>query len=101
MVEQLKYRLQVSLPEDTLYIYRTPKELINALSTCSKPLKFKTDSEEKAHLGLIKWKTPTFTLKNLVNFIMNAPSDYYRIIHPKAIDLELSPDTLLEEIHDK
>ena len=100
MVEQLRFRLQVSLPEETLCIYKTPNELIDALSTCDKPLKFKTDSDEKAHLGLIKWKPPTFTLKNLLNFIMNVPSDYYRVVHPKIIDSNFNPEVKLIETED-
>lgn len=94
MIEQIKFRLCVSLPDNALYIYKTPQKLIAALSSCLITLKFKTDEEEKAKLGLIRWKKPKFTVGNFVNFIMNAPSDYYRVVHPRVIN----PDPSMEPI---
>ena len=85
MVEYLNYRLGIALPSDALFQFKTPKDLIEALSTCPKALKFKTNNEEKASLGLVRWKKPAFTLGNFINFIMNTPSDYYRVIHPMML----------------
>jgi len=85
MVEYLNYRLGIVLPSDALYEFKTPKELIGALSTCPKALKFKTNPEEKANLALVRWKKPGFTFWNFINFIMNTPSDYYRVIHPMML----------------
>lgn len=85
MVEYLNQRLGIVLPSDALYKFKTPKELIAALSTCPKALKFKTNAEEKANLALVRWKKPAFTFWNFINFIMNTPSDYYRVIHPMML----------------
>jgi len=85
MAEYLNYRLGVVLPADALYEFKTPNELIEALSTCPKALKFKTNPEEKANLALVRWKKPGFTFWNFINFIMNTPSDYYRVIHPMML----------------
>lgn len=97
MIDQLNFRLGVVLPDDALCVLKSPQDLVTALATCSKSLKFKTNSTEKANLAMVRWKDPTFNAKNLLNFIMNAPSDYYRVTHPNVVHPEpdsplLSPD---------
>ena len=99
MAEQLKFRLGVLLPENGLCIYKSPEELTAALSSCQKYLTFKTDPTEKAGLGLVRWKYPKFTSKNLISFIMNVPSDYYRVVHPRVINPDGNPDQDFEDFN--
>ena len=81
----MKFRLGVCLAEDVLMMVRSPSELVFMLGTCSRPLKTNITPAEEMSLGLRKKKTPKFKPKNLIYFIMNVPSDYYRVIHPRSI----------------
>ena len=92
MVEKIKFRLGVYLPGEVLLIARSPSELVFMLGTCSQPLKVNITPAEEVSLGLYKKKTLKFKPKNLIYFIMNVPSDYYRVIHPRSI----SPADFLE-----
>lgn len=94
MIDQLNFRLGIVLPDDALCDFKSPQELVTALATCSKSLKFKTNQTEKANLAMVRWKDPEFSAKNLLNFIMNAPSDYYRVIHPNVIHPESENPTV-------
>jgi len=93
MVEQLKRRLDVEISDDALQVYKTPEELISALESCTSHLKFKKDASEAASAEMLRKKDPKFTVDNLFYFIMNIPSDYYRVIQPKTIFLESKKDS--------
>ena len=81
----MKTRLGVFLPGEVLLIARSPLELVFMIGTCSQPLKANITPAEEVSLGLHKKKVPKFKPKNLIYFIMNIPSDYYRVIHPRSI----------------
>lgn len=83
----MKVRLSINLPEDALRIARTPVDFILMLATTSAPLKLKMSPAEENSLLMLKKKTPKFGLKNIIYFIMNVPSDYYRVVHPKIVDI--------------
>ena len=83
VIEVLKQRLDVYLPNDSLGNIKTPQELISTLETSCKFLKFKRDPNEEASLNMLKLKKPRMKAINFIYFIMNVPSDYYRVIHPK------------------
>ena len=88
MVEQLKNRLEVEVADDLLQTYKTPEELISALEACVMHLKFKKDAAEEASNEMMLKKDPKFKPANLLYFIMNIPSDYYRVIQPKIIQMK-------------
>jgi len=88
IVEKMKERLNVNLPDNILRMENKPANFIAMLATCGRPLKLKMSPEEEASLHIYKEKAPKFGPKNIINFIMNTPSDYYRVIHPRAISLE-------------
>lgn len=80
------------MPEDALITtYKTPEELIKAIESCRTHLKFKQDASE-ASAEMMQRKDPKFKLDNLFYFIMNIPSDYYRVIQPKIISRESKKD---------
>ncbi len=66
----------------------TPAEFLSMLSTCGIPLKLKATPEEEQSLHILRKVGPTYGPLNLLYFILNVPSDYYRVIHPRTIPLE-------------
>ena len=81
------------MPEDALIqTYKTPEELIRAIESCRIHLKFKQDASEAASAEMMQRKDPKFKIDNLFYFIMNIPSDYYRVIQPKIISRESKKD---------
>lgn len=73
------------LPQDALLIHKTPQELVYAVATCPKNLKFQKDPSEETRPEPKYRKAPAFSAGSFINFILNVPSDYYRALHPKAI----------------
>lgn len=62
-------------------------ELIQGISTCSKFLKYKTLRNEGPIPNELKSKVSYGFVSRLLHFVMNVPSDYYRVCHPRSIDL--------------
>jgi len=92
LAQQLKLKLDIDLPEDALIqTYKTPEQLIKAIESCRVHLKFKQDASE-ASAEMMQRKDPKFKIDNLFYFIMNIPSDYYRVIQPKIIYRESKKD---------
>ena len=89
-------RLNVNLPDNVLRMENTPAEFLTMLATSSRPFKLKLSPQEEASLHIYKKKAPKYGAKNLLNFILNVPSDYYRVIHPRVIPYnELSQKSLV------
>jgi hypothetical protein len=75
--------LSIILPEDALLTYKTPEELITAIATCPRVLTFFKEPAEEATLENNSRKAPAFGIANIIYFLLNVPSDYYRVIHPR------------------
>jgi len=75
--------LSITLQEKALTEYRTPEELINVIATCPLLLTSKVEFDECRILAERRIKELRPNLKTLQNYIMNIPSDYYRVLHPK------------------
>ena len=91
----MKLRLNVNLPDNVLRMENTPAEFIAMLATASRPFKLKMSPAEEAMLHIYKKKAPKYGVKTLWNFILNVPSDYYRVVHPRVIpyeELSLGPE---------
>jgi len=86
MIKELGSRLQINLADDAFLTFNTPEMLISAISTCSKILKFKNERNEEPIIISEKEVTVVDWLWRIVDFIMNVPSDYYRVIHPRRYD---------------
>ena len=86
MIKELGSRLQLNLTEDTFTKFETPEKLISGIATCSKILKFKNERNEEPIIIREKEVTVVDWLWRIVDFIMNVPSDYYRVIHPRRFD---------------
>ncbi len=86
MIKELGSRLQLNLKDDTFSMFETPEKLIAGIATCSKILKFKKERNEEPIIVREKEVTVNDILWRIVDFIMNVPSDYYRVIHPRRFD---------------
>jgi len=75
----------VSFPNNSLQNFKNLDELISALETCSKPIKPKWDPTEDPSLNTKNPKQPKIKPMNFIHFIMNVPSDYFRVLHPKMV----------------
>lgn len=62
-------------------------ELVQGISTCSKFLKYKTMRNEGPIPNELKTVESIGLVSKLLHFIFNVPSDYYRVVHPRSIDL--------------
>jgi hypothetical protein len=88
MVKELTERFLLNLEETLLQNFGTPEYLIAALASCSKFLTFKHEpGEDQTMVNVPKEESPEDPGLKMIHFIMNAPSDYYRVLHPKKIDL--------------
>jgi len=88
IVERMRFRLNVNLPDNILRMENTPAEFFAMISTASRPLKLKMSPEEETMLHIYKKKAPKYGAKTLLNFLLNVPSDYYRVVHPRVIPYE-------------
>ena len=86
MIKELGSRLQINLADDAFVTFNTPEMLISAIATCSKTLKFKNERNEEPIIISEKEVTVVDWFWRIVDFIMNVPSDYYRVIHPRRYD---------------
>lgn len=88
MIKELGERFRLNLDDNFLERFGTPKVLIGALASSSKFLTFKHELGEDQTMVNAPQEVPPedFGLK-MIHFIMNAPSDYYRVLHPKKIDI--------------
>ena len=86
MVKELGNRFQLNLADDAFQTFTSPHQLIVAIATCSKTLKYKSDPKEEISVESFKKTTAADYTWKLVDFIMNVPSDFYRVLHPRKID---------------
>jgi len=101
MLEQFKARLDITFPNDSLAEYKTLEDLKDAVSTCSIPLKLKRDPMDEARLHVSNPKEPKVKPKNILSFVMNVPSDYYRVIHPKMIGKSTEDNAKIDKSPEK
>ena len=86
MVDQLRYRLSIELPENTLVLYQTMDSLAKAIATCSVPLKLQIEPGEESDPDAARQtKPPRFTIHTVLNYVWNIPSDYFRLHNPKKV----------------
>jgi len=101
MIEQFKLCLDIKFPNDSFTEYKTCEDLKEAISTCSRPLKLKRDPIDEARLHVSNPKEPKVKPKNILHFVMNVPSDYYRVIHPKMTAKSIEDNSKLERSPEK
>jgi len=83
VIEQIRLRLDVSFPNNSIQNFKCVDELISALETCPRTLKLKWDPTDDPSLNTKNPKQPKIKPMNFIHFIMNVPSDYFRVLHPK------------------
>jgi len=86
MIKELGNRFQLNLADDAFQTFTSPHQLIVAIATCSKTLTYKSDPKEEINVETFKKTTAADYSWKLVDFIMNVPSDFYRVLHPRKID---------------
>ena len=80
--------MTIVLPNDALVIHKTPQDLLSAIATCTKWLKYKKDPFEEIVRDPKNRKPPTFNSSSFINFIFNVPSDYFRVLYPSSVKSE-------------
>ncbi|KRX02607.1 hypothetical protein PPERSA_11947 [Pseudocohnilembus persalinus] len=96
--EELKYHLGIYLDNNLMNDYNKPIKMINAIMTCTHKLrlrnkalghyqKYKNDKDYKELRKKCHWNEDIDVIiqKLIWNFILNVPSDYFRVIHPRII----------------
>ena len=64
---------------------KTPIDLIDKISTCEQVLTSKVEFDDDKILTNRRMKEFRANFNTFKNFIINTPSDYYRLLHPKSI----------------
>jgi len=83
IIEQLNYILSITLPEKSMVEWRTLEDLLNVISVCDVLLQSKVEFDDDRILAERRMKEFRPNLKTMKNFIVNVPSDYFRVLHPK------------------
>ena len=85
--------LRIQLPDGILSTEKKPQDLINFISTCDHRLRVTSDFDDIKLREMIKKKKiksiplDDLILKKLTHFIYNIPSDYYRLLHPRKLEI--------------
>ena len=84
-MEKLRYILNIDITETIVHNCKSPMDLVDKISTCEQVLTSKIEFDDDRILTTRRMKEFRANFNTFKNFIINAPSDYYRLLHPKSI----------------